>query len=88
MSGSLGGNEGFRLLKCRNNRLNVGHDDPVRCYTVLTKVRTKEKTADSLCGTFCRMVLFCIPIHIPMEYLGKEILDEKNKCYYLEFYIT
>ena len=49
MSGSWGRNEGFRLLKWRNNRSNL---DPVRCYTVLTKVHTKEKTATKS-NTYC-----------------------------------
>ena len=52
MSGSWGRNEGFRLLKWRNNRLNL---DPVRCYTVLTKVRTKENTADSIECSSCSL---------------------------------
>ena len=43
-----GKNRGFRLIKWRNNYLNLDHDDQVRCYTAFSEVHIKEKTADGL----------------------------------------
>ena len=50
------GNDGFRVLKWRNNRLNLDHD-PVQCYTVLTKVRTQRRLLIA-CAVRCA-VWFC-----------------------------